>query len=351
MKCQEVMEYMQRYLDGDLNKEEQDAMTRHMDDCTSCTLMFQRLNRLSDELVNLPKVAPPFNIVDSILPKLEELDRLTDHEDRRASAWTRFWRGTPSKVIGGTIAASIIITLMMINNPLKGPAKEQADADLLYLEERAATFSGAAEGTRNDRKVVSQSANDGSKTNRVWAVDQAGEQVDKELEPNTKLTQDAAGFSQDSGTSLDDSLGNKVSESGSGTGKMPEAGRHESIQGPNDTPPAMAEAGGEAEPDDFFFSSNTVVTSQGFSGEHSLPLASPDGMYAAFTEFSDSGMQMIIVDQNGERIYASPVKQADELVDISWSETEYHLIYSVLNGDIETTYTIKVDNRLEMKHD
>lgn len=75
MNCHEVMELMQRDLDQDLNDSEHEAMMAHLQQCPDCAEMFSRLQQLSQELANLPKVAPPFSLVDSILPQLAEIDR------------------------------------------------------------------------------------------------------------------------------------------------------------------------------------------------------------------------------------------------------------------------------------
>ncbi|WNS43728.1 anti-sigma factor [Paenibacillus sp. MMS20-IR301] len=75
MKCAEVMEWMHRYIDHDLSQDESLEMFRHIDNCPSCAEVFDRLTMLSRQLEELPDVKPPFSLVDSILPQLEELDR------------------------------------------------------------------------------------------------------------------------------------------------------------------------------------------------------------------------------------------------------------------------------------
>ncbi len=55
MNCQEVMEFMQRQLDGDLDAKEEDELHAHLMHCLDCAQMFERLQRLSDELTQLPK--------------------------------------------------------------------------------------------------------------------------------------------------------------------------------------------------------------------------------------------------------------------------------------------------------
>ena len=73
MKCQEGMELMQRYVDYDLNDEETARLMEHVGQCPDCAAMFQRLVRLSRGLEQLPRVSPPYSLVDAILPKLEYL--------------------------------------------------------------------------------------------------------------------------------------------------------------------------------------------------------------------------------------------------------------------------------------
>lgn len=81
MNCQEVTELMQRYLDKDLTETEHNLMLEHQEQCPECTEMFERLQRLSANLESLPKVTPPYSIVDSIMPQLLELDQLQTHSE------------------------------------------------------------------------------------------------------------------------------------------------------------------------------------------------------------------------------------------------------------------------------
>lgn len=58
MKCAEVMEWMHRYLDHDLSQDEMIEMFSHIDDCSSCAEVFDRLKMLSQQLEQLPDVKP-----------------------------------------------------------------------------------------------------------------------------------------------------------------------------------------------------------------------------------------------------------------------------------------------------
>jgi anti-sigma factor RsiW len=76
MTCQETVELMQRYLDHDLSETEERELRLHLQHCGECAGLFERLQRLDDELAQLPKVTPAYSLVDAILPQLAELDRL-----------------------------------------------------------------------------------------------------------------------------------------------------------------------------------------------------------------------------------------------------------------------------------
>lgn len=69
MNCDEVMEAMQRDLDGDLTAEERRRMQIHLRHCPDCVPLYARLRRLSSKLENLPKVEPPCSLVDALLPR------------------------------------------------------------------------------------------------------------------------------------------------------------------------------------------------------------------------------------------------------------------------------------------
>ena len=181
MNCQEVMELMQRYLDEDLDENEQDELHRHIRDCPECTEMFERLQRLSNDLANLPKVVPPYSIVDSILPQLEQLDRanpgaLTASENVVQSQTDQLQGQIPAgerqtrnriiswKWVSGVVAAGLVIGVVAFQDPFGG---RQAD-DLLNMESSGQTSAGqsaesegvpgntegtgAPEGQPNDRE-------------------------------------------------------------------------------------------------------------------------------------------------------------------------------------------------------
>ncbi|MFS0839681.1 zf-HC2 domain-containing protein [Paenibacillus sp. 1P03SA] len=132
MNCREVKELMQRDLDGDLNDLERQRLNQHVQQCSECGTMLQRLRMLSKELENLPKVMPPFSIVDSILPQLERLDEeKSNHREEAAGLsravgrsprppeqlpWTRRIAAHVSwKTVSGVVAAGFVLGFFAFN--------------------------------------------------------------------------------------------------------------------------------------------------------------------------------------------------------------------------------------------
>ncbi|WP_458123484.1 zf-HC2 domain-containing protein [Paenibacillus sp. Z3-2] len=74
MKCEEVVEWMHRYLDHDLGETETAQMLQHVAKCPECAENFSLLRALSRELEELPQVSPKFSLVDAIMPQLDAID-------------------------------------------------------------------------------------------------------------------------------------------------------------------------------------------------------------------------------------------------------------------------------------
>lgn len=157
MKCAEVMEWMHRYLDHDLSQEEMLEMFRHIDDCPSCAEVLDRLTTLSRQLEELPDVKPPFSLVDSILPQLDQLDRgvreepvMAGAEDPKIVPFTR--QSTHSKKAKGkgasmaartgigAAAAAVILLFAIFKMPDSMPAADVDQALQSTASEAAGTM-------------------------------------------------------------------------------------------------------------------------------------------------------------------------------------------------------------------
>lgn len=123
MNCQEVMELMQRQMDGDLDQHETSLMMDHVGRCPECAAMLARLQSLNDQLAQLPRVEPKFSLVDAILPQLDRLDeeRLSASAERETAPVTappvrserpnRGWmRGLSGAVALGVVALVVLFS-------------------------------------------------------------------------------------------------------------------------------------------------------------------------------------------------------------------------------------------------
>ncbi len=166
MTCHEVMDLMQRDLDGDLGEEEYDRMLAHLAGCEECADMYKRLQQLHLDLASLPKVTPTYSLVDAILPKLADLDGAVAPEAasvaapevrptavRRSTLWLR-WAG------GAAAACVAALVLWQTGMPEK---LQQADS----LLSNTARKESAAAGT-------SAPASSPESAMRAKMMDQAG---------------------------------------------------------------------------------------------------------------------------------------------------------------------------------
>ncbi|PWV98405.1 putative zinc finger protein [Paenibacillus cellulosilyticus] len=184
MTCQEVMAYMQRQLDHDLDDHEAEVLFEHIRHCSDCADTFERLKRLSLELESLPKVVPAFSLVDAIMPQLDQLvpevsaavaepDQLAGVDQpaepfvksrrtsrKREGGWLRNVSWT---AFGGVVTAGIVVGLVLVfANPVS-PSKSDDSAEMKSLEMSTAAADSTATATDRssdpvyDEKVKIQS--------------------------------------------------------------------------------------------------------------------------------------------------------------------------------------------------
>lgn len=172
MTCEKAVDWMQRSLDHDLDDSEREAMLAHISRCSECTEMYTRLQQLSLELARLPKVMPPISLVDAILPRLDEIDRLRSEsaqgvtEGQTSAArlaspagWlSRLKRTFPLGAVGGVVAAGVVLALFITNHDVA--RNQQADdATLMRQSQETASSmrSKASEAaSQQDRQLASK---------------------------------------------------------------------------------------------------------------------------------------------------------------------------------------------------
>ncbi|MFC5471628.1 zf-HC2 domain-containing protein [Cohnella suwonensis] len=115
---------MQRYIDGDLDEQETSLMKNHADRCPDCAAMLSRLQKLSNELEQLPRVVPKFSLVDAIMPELERLQAegaMVGNEPPANVPKSVSRSERPArKVFGrlaGVVAAGIVVGFLLFGNP------------------------------------------------------------------------------------------------------------------------------------------------------------------------------------------------------------------------------------------
>lgn len=340
MKCEEVMEYMQRCLDMDLTDVENAAMQEHMKTCTSCAEMFERLNHLSEELVKLPKIAPPYSIVDSILPRLDEIDEQATTaivQPEPISKWREFRNSVSFRVLGGMAAAIVFVVIAV--NQFPQFMGQDGSGDLAYFNS-ANSDSGddSASGAEMESNMATES---------IMMADEAPAE-----DQRSSFTQ------KDEGESAPDAAP-PASDAPDAGGGVPEGGYGITGGVPEEAPTDSSEAAAPEEPvpDARMMDAPSLIDDKGslkVEFNESLPemvtepIPSPEGTYTAWVEQTDRGYQVVITDAaSGDRLYASPVKQADAIQELTWSQSEDTLSYTTVTGESSAQFTINVELREE----
>jgi hypothetical protein len=368
MNCQEVMELMQRHLDGDLNHSEDEALKKHLQQCPECAEMFARLQKLSQELASLPKVTPPFSLVDAILPKLDEIDRgasaaalsesagqapggtvVSMTERRKRSAW-------PLAAVGGVVAAGILLVVAFVNGNHDG-SKLADDSRLLIAEiagkaELPSSAGGTAGVTERRFGIANQNSAETSEKMKAGsgassiqvppaANPEAGSDPNASVSSASTRQADARSGSIE-GTSADPSL--KRTDIAEPVGPAaPQAlqGQGASGYNPADTPPAAGNAAGSAEGTGM----ESVDQSAQQEGITSVaPLAakmvSEDGSMVAVLD--DDRRQVIIrtVGEQPAELYVSEPWGEQEKAELGfWAGTKFSYTVQLQDGSAKT-YTV-----------
>ncbi|MFK4300697.1 hypothetical protein ABH892_000796 [Paenibacillus sp. RC254] len=133
MKCgEEVMDWMQRYVDHELGEEETSQLMNHIATCPDCAEKFHILQTLSRELEELPAVSPAFSLVDSIMPQLDAIDRAREEQGsalqemqpvatdpgpgpRRRTQPIPWWNRMSGRAAMGVAAAAVVLGIVVFN--------------------------------------------------------------------------------------------------------------------------------------------------------------------------------------------------------------------------------------------
>jgi hypothetical protein len=157
LKCQEIQEWMQRELDGDLNELEKKRLDAHMSQCHDCAGMYHRLHMLSLGLEQLPKVEPPYSIVDSILPRLNEIELvpiLESHNGEQTEPHVQSVRRSKWSYRYGWVAATILLAAGIYTFAQEGlvPSAGSSNNEAAKMESSSLALDAAPNAQLEDDK-------------------------------------------------------------------------------------------------------------------------------------------------------------------------------------------------------
>jgi len=212
MNCQEGMENMQRQLDGDLDDHESEALMSHMRHCQQCAAMFERLQLLSADLENLPKVMPPFSLVDAIMPRIAELPNANlanaaESSESSSSFPSRTTRTVPVKrwkdrvslrVLSGVVAASLVVGLFITTYKPFGSGSAEDSASLAADMSKSFAADNESSGAADSSAFKKSDVGDDSQLKEALEVSPSSvsepesKQPAEEPQPDARKAPDAA---------------------------------------------------------------------------------------------------------------------------------------------------------------
>jgi anti-sigma factor RsiW len=209
MNCEEIMELMQRYIDDDLMEAEQQSLFEHLQDCPDCAASFEQLQILSAELSSLTKVTPPFSIVDSIMPRLAEIDaEAAGIEAAYLSPKHRMPNRFFSwKVATGFAAAAVILSVFAVSlTPAsKYDASDKMNQTMGVSNSKPSTkgsVSGAADTPNAEPAAKAESTGKADATDKAGTASEGPAIVFNQQIDESSKTKGTTGFTVQSPTPL-----------------------------------------------------------------------------------------------------------------------------------------------------
>ncbi|HEY0826560.1 MAG TPA: zf-HC2 domain-containing protein [Bacilli bacterium] len=345
MNCQEVLDLMQKYVDQEHTNSEYAEMSEHLHRCPSCTAIFERLKRLSDELEQLPKVVPAYSIVDTILPKLERMNLLYQ------PTWKeRFMERFPYKTLG-SLAAGIILLLVILNSDLPG-SMNSADSEksALHMESMNRDTAGnnlapaQEDGSDNKAKVeFSESVTESPTTPAPTAeMESAGETTDAEATDSSAA--DPVGEAKLFKATSPPATKKPTPKPAAASTPEPQATEAGGYGGATvDEEPAVQEENNNAElaPSQ---SPSAVLTTD------AEQFPSGDGAYIAYVRQNETSQEVVIVNQQFEPVFTSFAKEVEQILNIVWSEESKVLWFDTFDGQTTRHYSVDLVKLQESEH-
>jgi hypothetical protein len=118
MQCEQYIIDIQRYLDNDLDEQEQKQLLEHIEGCPDCKQEFEAYVALHKELLVLPKVEIDNSCIDDILNKVDllELNNEANNEVNKPSFFKRYNKYIVSGIAAAAVLLAVYIGDDYINN-------------------------------------------------------------------------------------------------------------------------------------------------------------------------------------------------------------------------------------------
>lgn len=360
MKCQEVIELMQRDLDRDLLESEHEELQLHIQGCDDCQETYRKLTLLSSELENLPKVTPSLSIVDSIMPALDRIDRelaaesaaqsnareITGPENRMNPR--SYWRKKNWRIISGVVAAGIAFGLIFANMELGQSSSDQANSS---------PSSGSSMNQNASASSAPSSANTSSSAQESIMMDSGASHkaTSSELPKANQNKQGVMGIQGSEPQALEAPMNTAPPEAADRPHSEVNENQIYGFAAPTQST-EPAEAADTSEPNTLqsIESVPQVDDQQGepmysiagqaehsdHGGEQEM-IPSPDSSYAAYIE----GQTVVVVDASGTVWYQTENYNTDRFVNMHWSNDGMTLYYETVIEDSLIGYELDVQNK------
>ncbi|MBG9804634.1 hypothetical protein ABHN05_11680 [Brevibacillus laterosporus] len=200
MTQDDIHDWMQRDLDDDLSVEEKRMLQAKLAENPEYMLQYERLQKVSDGLANLPRVTPPFSIVDALLPQLEQSRvtpepaavtqtapprlELKQKQDKSAAKNRRLplWM---AKVGSGVAAACLLLGIFVMANKDKNETIVLTNGASGHVQEEVSKKSSGDLITKDVPKTEKPKSTTSDKNTDVNEKGQNSQDASKEIPVST----------------------------------------------------------------------------------------------------------------------------------------------------------------------
>ncbi|QTL97742.1 DUF4349 domain-containing protein [Iocasia frigidifontis] len=120
MRHEKIKELLPLYIDNSLNKEEYTIIEKHLEECEECRAELAEYQENYNQLTNLKNIAPPEDLLLSIMNKINKKDKKENKQDSIVNRLKKYFF-TPLRVPAGLVSAIAIIAVIALTFVLNNP--------------------------------------------------------------------------------------------------------------------------------------------------------------------------------------------------------------------------------------